>query len=70
MHKLEQPPRRRFFLVGATGSKKSEVARELADRFRIERIHVGDVLKAEINRNTSAGQTIDACIKSGTYIPD
>mmetsp|Transcript_31396 Transcript_31396/g.5678 ORF Transcript_31396/g.5678 Transcript_31396/m.5678 type:complete len:101 (-) Transcript_31396:1087-1389(-) len=53
--KLEKPPRRRFFLVGPTGSKRYEVAKELSDRFRLERISLQDLLKAEVNKNTALG---------------
>lgn len=68
--KLELPPKRRYLLVGATGSRSRAVGKDLAARFRVEFVAIGDVLKAEVEKQTILGKEIAVALKSGASISD
>jgi len=70
VHKLEVTPARRVFLVGGAGSRKRAVGQELAQRFKLEFVSVGTVLKSEVARQSQKGEEILKCWRAGIYAPD
>lgn len=68
--KLEKPQRRRLFLLGATGSKKKDVAKELGARFKSLVISLSDLLRDEINKKGKHAQTIEQAFREGRYLQD
>ncbi|CAG9312031.1 unnamed protein product [Blepharisma stoltei] len=70
IHKLENPRRRRLFLVGGIGNSRRMIARDLASRFRVEAVNVYDLLKNEVKKAGKHAEGILTAWRSGIYVPD
>jgi adenylate kinase len=60
----------RLLLIGAPGAGKGTQAERLAERFGIEHISSGDLLRRHVREQTSTGQTIKAYVDAGDLVPD
>lgn len=68
--KLENPRRRRLFLVGGIGSSRRIIARDLASRFRIDKVNVYDLLKTEVKKAGKFAEEILLAWRAGIYVKD
>ena len=57
-------------IFGAPGSGKGTQSDRLIEKYGLEHISTGDVLRAEIKRGTALGRTAQAYIDKGNLIPD
>ena len=60
----------RLLLIGPPGSVKGTQAKFLIDRFAIPQISTGDMLRGNINNNTSMGKEAQKFMNSGQLVPD
>jgi adenylate kinase len=59
-----------LLLYGAPGSGKGTQANMLRSRFGIPHIATGDMLRAEIERDTELGRQAQPLLAAGGYVPD
>ena len=59
-----------IILCGAPGSGKGTQSQLLADKFGLQHLSTGDVLRAEIASGSKLGVHIDALISRGNLVPD
>lgn len=57
-------------IFGAPGSGKGTQSARIVEKYGINHISTGDVLRAEIKNNTPLGQTAKSYIDQGQLIPD
>ena len=57
-------------IFGAPGSGKGTQSEKLIEKYGLEHISTGDVLRAEIKKGTDLGQTARQYIDQGQLIPD
>ena len=57
-------------IFGAPGSGKGTQSEKLIERYGLEHISTGDVLRSEIKRGTELGKTAQRYIDGGNLIPD
>lgn len=57
-------------IFGAPGSGKGTQSDKLIEKYGLEHISTGDVLRAEIKKGTELGKTAQALIDKGNLIPD
>ena len=57
-------------LLGPPGVGKGTQARFLAERFGVEPVATGDMIRAEVTGNTQLGQEARSYIDSGNLVPD
>ena len=60
----------RLLLIGPPGGGKGTQAQFLIDRFAIPQISTGDMLRGNINNNTSMGKEAQKFMNSGQLVPD
>ena len=60
----------RLLLIGPPGGGKGTQAKFLIDRFAIPQISTGDMLRGNINNNTSMGIEAQKFMNSGQLVPD
>ena len=60
----------RLLLIGPPGGGKGTQAKFLIDRFVIPQISTGDMLRGNINNNTSMGKEAQKFMNSGQLVPD
>ena len=60
----------RLLLIGPPGAGKGTQAKFLIDRFAIPQISTGDMLRGNINNNTSIGKEAQKFMNSGQLVPD
>ena len=59
-----------IILCGAPGSGKGTQSAFIAQKYGVQHLSTGDVLRAEIAKGTELGQQIDALISKGNLVPD
>ncbi|MFC1566718.1 adenylate kinase [bacterium] len=59
-----------IILFGLPGSGKGTQAYKISDKFELEHISTGDLLRNEIKKNTDIGKKVKSIIDSGKLIPD
>lgn len=59
-----------FVLLGPPGVGKGTQARLLAERFGVEPVATGDMIRAEVAGNTPLGQEARSYMESGDLVPD
>ncbi len=57
-------------LFGAPGCGKGTQAARLKERYGINHVSTGEVIRGEIARGTDLGRSMEACIKAGQLAPD
>ena len=57
-------------IFGAPGSGKGTQSDKLIEKYRLEHISTGDVLRSEIKNSTELGKTAKSYIDKGQLIPD
>lgn len=57
-------------IFGAPGSGKGTQSERIVEKYGINHISTGDVLRAEIKNGTELGKTAKGCIDQGQLIPD
>ena len=57
-------------IFGAPGSGKGTQSEKIVEKYGINHISTGDVLRAQIKAGTELGKTADGYIKQGQLIPD
>lgn len=57
-------------LFGAPGCGKGTQAQLLKERFGIEHVSTGEVIRGHIRRGTELGKQVQACIERGELAPD
>ena len=57
-------------IVGAPGSGKGTQSDKMIEKYGLEHISTGDVLRSEINNGTELGKTAKGYIDQGQLIPD
>ena len=60
----------RLILLGPPGAGKGTQAKLLTKRFNIPHISTGDILRDELNANTSLGRRVASFVKTGELVPD
>jgi adenylate kinase len=56
--------------MGAPGAGKGTHAQEMSKKHRIPHISTGDILRAEVKRNSKLGRTAKAYMDNGKLLPD
>ncbi len=59
-----------IIIFGAPGSGKGTQSVKIAERYGLEHVSTGDVIRAEIEGGTEFGKKADALISKGLLIPD
>lgn len=59
-----------IIIFGAPGSGKGTQSEKMAEKYGLEHISTGDVIRAEIEAGTEFGEKADALISKGLLIPD
>jgi adenylate kinase len=59
-----------IILCGAPGSGKGTQSAFIAQKYGVQHLSTGDVLRAEIAKGSELGQKIDALISKGNLVPD
>ena len=59
-----------IILCGAPGSGKGTQSAFLAQKYGVQHLSTGDVLRAEIAKGSELGKQIDALISKGNLVPD
>ena len=59
-----------IILCGAPGSGKGTQSAFIAQKYGVQHLSTGDVLRAEIARGSELGKQIDALISKGNLVPD
>ncbi len=57
-------------IFGAPGSGKGTQSEKIVEKYQLNHISTGDVLRAEIKKGTELGKTAQALIDQGQFIPD
>ena len=60
----------KLIIFGPPGSGKGTYSRILREKFGIEKISTGDILRAEIKAGSKIGKIAESYIKSGKLVPD
>ncbi|MCH2445163.1 MAG: nucleoside monophosphate kinase, partial [Candidatus Marinimicrobia bacterium] len=60
----------RLLLIGPPGGGKGTQAKFLIDHFAIPQISTGDMLRGNLNNNTSMGKKAQKFMNSGQLVPD
>ena len=60
----------RLILIGPPGGGKGTQSKYLIDQFDIPQISTGDMLRENINNNTSIGKEAQKFMNSGQLVPD
>lgn len=60
----------KLLLIGPPGSGKGTQGERLAQRFNIEHIAAGDLLRAEVKAQTPLGQQAEQIMQRGDLVPD
>ena len=60
----------RLLLIGPPGGGKGTQAKFLIDHFAIPQISTGDMLRENLNNNTSMGEKAQKFMKAGQLVPD
>ena len=60
----------RLILIGPPGSGKGTQSKYLVDQFAIPQISTGDMLRGNLNNNTSMGKKAQKFMNSGQLVPD
>jgi adenylate kinase len=56
--------------IGPPGSGKGTVAKELSQQLNIPHLSTGDLIRAEIKRQTPLGKKVEELVQSGTLVDD
>jgi adenylate kinase len=59
-----------IILCGAPGSGKGTQSAFIAQKYGVQHLSTGDVLRAEIAKGSELGQQIDSLISKGNLVPD
>ena len=59
-----------IILCGAPGSGKGTQSAFIANKYGVQHLSTGDVLRAEIAKGSELGKQIDALISKGNLVPD
>ena len=59
-----------LILFGAPGSGKGTQAVVLAERLKIKRISLGDILRQEVKQETELGKEVKSYMEKGLLVPD
>lgn len=59
-----------IILGGAPGSGKGTISEIICDKYGLQHLSTGDVLRAEIKSGSALGKEIDAIISKGNLVPD
>ncbi len=59
-----------IILCGAPGSGKGTQSAFIANKYGVQHLSTGDVLRAEIAKGSELGKKIDALISQGNLVPD
>lgn len=60
----------RLLMVAPPGAGKGTQARRLAERYGIEHIATGELLRHEVDAGTELGQSVSAYLERGDLVPD
>ncbi len=60
----------KMILFGAPGSGKGTQAKELSERYNINKISLGDILRKEVKKSSSLGNTVKGYMERGVLVPD
>lgn len=59
-----------IILCGAPGSGKGTQSAIIAEKYGLQHLSTGDILRAEIKSGSALGREIDAIISKGNLVPD
>ncbi|OPX30868.1 MAG: adenylate kinase [Candidatus Omnitrophica bacterium 4484_171] len=60
----------KMILFGAPGSGKGTQAKELSECYNINKISLGDILRKEVKKSSSLGNTVKGYMERGVLVPD
>lgn len=59
-----------YIIMGPPASGKGTLSKQLAEKYGLEHISTGDILRKERDAGTKIGKMADALISVGKYVPD
>lgn len=59
-----------IIMLGAPGSGKGTIGKELCDKYNLEHLSTGDIFRDEIKRQTPLGKKANEYISKGNLVPD
>lgn len=62
-------PQKVFFVLGNAGSGKGTQCARLVERFGLDHVSAGDLLRAEVESGSERGRKIGELIKEGLIVP-
>ena len=67
---MKKLTRKNLVFLGAPGAGKGTVSNLMLKNYQIAHISTGDILRAEVAKQTPAGKEAEALMKSGQLVPD
>ena len=67
---MKKLTRKNLVFLGAPGAGKGTVSNLMLKTYQIAHISTGDILRAEVAKQTPAGKEAEALMKSGQLVPD
>ena len=60
----------RIVLLGCPGAGKGTQSKILCEKYSLTHISTGDLLRAEIDKQSALGQKVEGFVKKGMLVPD
>ena len=67
---MKKLTRKNLVFLGAPGAGKGTISNLMIKDYKIAHISTGDILRAEVAKQTPAGKEAEALMKSGQLVPD
>ena len=67
---MKKLTRKNLVFLGAPGAGKGTISNLMLKNYKIAHISTGDILRAEVAKQTPAGKEAEALMKSGQLVPD
>lgn len=60
----------KFIIIGAPGSGKGTLAKQIVEHHNLHHINAGELLRAKSEEDNESGKLIASLINNGNYVPD
>ena len=70
IQKMKKLTRKNLVFLGAPGAGKGTVSNLMLKNYQLAHISTGDILRAEVAKQTPAGKEAEALMKAGQLVPD
>lgn len=61
---------KKFVFLGSPGAGKGTVAKSISSKYGVLHLSTGDIMRQEINANTTLGLKVKSLVESGLLVPD